>query len=163
MKMTATSDPKNKPPQDDKSSTPDITSVLERFKLPGFDVDSFVASRKLDIDAVTRATSAGFTGAQTIVDKQAEFLKTVLTEIGDVLHTLPADAAKPAELLHKQQELVSDALSRALTSLKEIAETVSKSQSDILEIASTRLRSNIEDIRRMAKGEKPTETETEVK
>lgn len=157
--MTTSSDPKSTPFQDDKNPASDIANVLERFKLPGFDIDSFIASRKLDIDAVSRATSAGFTGALTIVDKQAEFLKTVLTEIGGVLDTLPADAAKPAELLRKEQELVSDALSRALASLKEIAETISKSQSEIMEIASTRLRSNVEEIRRMMKGEKPFDPE----
>jgi hypothetical protein len=40
MKMTeqttAKSDPKGTPPQDVKNAAPDITGMLERFKLPGF-------------------------------------------------------------------------------------------------------------------------------
>ena len=139
-------------PQDAKSTAPDIiTGLLERFKLPGFDLEGFVQSRKLDIDAVTQATSAAFAGAQTIVDKQAELLKTVLTEVGDALRTLPEDAAKPADLVRKQGELANQALSSALASMKEIAETLRKSQSEILEIASNRVRSNVEEIRRLAK------------
>jgi len=100
---------------------------------------------------VTQATSAAFAGAQTIVDKQAELLKTVLTEVGDALRTLPEDAAKPADLVRKQGELANQALSSALASMKEIAETLRKSQSEILEIASNRVRSNVEEIRRLAK------------
>jgi phasin family protein len=130
---------------------PDITGLLEKFKLPGFDIDTFVESRKQDIDAVTRATTAAFSGAQSIVDKQTELLKTVLTEVSDALRTLPSDAAKPAELLRKQQELANDALTSALASMKEIAETVRVSQSEILEIASNRVRSNVEEIRRLVK------------
>jgi len=134
-----------------KDAGPDVTGILEKFKLPGFDVDDFLESRKQDIDALTRATSAAFTGAQSIVDKQTELLKTVLSEVGDALRTLPADAAKPAELLRKQQELASEALNSALTSMKEIAESVRESQSEILEIASSRVRANVEEIRRLAK------------
>src|SRR5450631_2802184 len=138
----------------DQKSTdagPDIAGMLERFKLPGFDVDGFVQSRKLDIDAVTKASSAAFSGAQTIVDKQNELLKTVLTEISDALRTLPADAAKPADLVRKQQELANKALTSAINSMKEIAETARESQSEILEIASNRVKSNVEEIRRLAK------------
>jgi phasin family protein len=114
-------------PQDVKSTAPDIiTGLLERFKLPGLDLEGFVQSRKLDIDAVTQATSAAFAGAQTIVDKQAELLKTVQTEAGDALRTLPEDTAKPAEVVRKQQELANQALSSALASMKEIAETGSQ-------------------------------------
>jgi phasin family protein len=156
MKMTeqttAKSDPKGTLPQDVKSTAPDIiTGLLERFKLPGFDLEGFVQSRKLDIDAVTQATSAAFAGAQTIVDKQAELLKTVLTEVGDALRTLPEGTATPAELVRKQGELANQALSSALASMKEIAETLRNSQSEILEIASNRVRSNVEEIRRLAK------------
>ena len=75
----------------------------------------------------------------------------MLTEVGNALHTLPADAAKPAELLRKQQELANEALSSALASMKEMAETVRKSQAEILEIASSRVKSNVEEIRKFAK------------
>ena len=39
---TATSDPKDTPSQDVKNTAPDIiTGLLERFKLPGFDLEGF--------------------------------------------------------------------------------------------------------------------------
>jgi phasin family protein len=148
---TSSSDPTGTTHQTHQSATPDIRAILERFRPPGFDIDGFVESRKLDIDAVMRATSATFAGAQTIADTQAELLKTVLNEVGDALRTLPADVTKPTELIRKQRELVNEALSSALASMKEIAETTRKSQSEILEIASHRVRSNIEEIRRLAK------------
>jgi phasin family protein len=149
---TATSDPKGTPSQDEKNAAPNIfTDLLERFRLPGFDLDGFVESRKLDIDAVKQVTSAAFAGSQTIVDKQTELLKTVLTEVSNALRTLPKDAAKPAELVRKQAELANQTLSSSLESMKDIAETLREKQSEILEIASSRVRSNIEEIRRLAK------------
>jgi phasin family protein len=163
MKMTEqttiTADPKQTPHPDAKHAAVDITGMLERFKLPGFDLDGFLESRKLDIDSVTRGTSAAFAGAQTIVEKQAELLKTVLTEVGDALRTLPEEAAKPTELIRKQQELANEALSSALASMKEIADTVGKSQSEILEIVSNRVRTSVEEIRRLANRQPPNENE----
>jgi phasin family protein len=145
--------------EDVKGESLDIRGMLERFKLPGFDLDGFLESRKLDIDSVTRGTSAAFVGAQTIVEKQADLLKTVLTEVGDALRKLPQEAAKPAEIIRKQQELASEALSSALASMKEIADTVGKSQSEIIEIVSNRVRSNIEEIRNLANRHRPDEKE----
>jgi phasin family protein len=150
-KSTTTFDSKATPSQEVKSAVTDAVGVLEKLKLPGFDLDGFVASRKLDIDAVTQATSTAFAGAQTIVDKQAEMLKTALTEISDALRALPENAAKPAEFFHKQQEIASDALSSAIAGLKDTAETLRKSQADILEIATNRVRSNVEEIRNLVK------------
>jgi phasin family protein len=151
------SDLKDASHEDVKGESLDIRGMLERFKLPGFDLDGFLESRKLDIDSVTRGTSAAFVGAQTIVEKQAELLKTVLTEVGDALRKLPQEAAKPAEIIRKQQELASEALSSALASMKEIADTVGKSQSEILEIVSNRVRSNVEEIRNLTNRHQPDE------
>jgi phasin family protein len=156
-KSTSTSDHKATSSQEAKAALPDIAGVLEKLKLPGFDLDGFVASRKLDIDAVTQATSTAFAGAQTIVDKQAEMLKTALTEFSDALRTLPESASKPGELIHKQQELANDTLSSAIANLKETAETLRKSQSEILEIATSRVRSNVEEIRNLVKRPKSDE------
>ena len=161
---TVTPDPKPSDPKDAsnegvKGASLDIRGMLERFKLPGFDLDAFLESRKLDIDSVTRGTSAAFVGAQTIVEKQAELLKTVLTEVGDALRKLPQEAAKPADIIRKQQELASEALSSALASMKEIADTVGKSQSEMLEIVSNRIRSNVEEIRNLANRHQSDEKE----
>ena len=158
---SSTAESKDTTAKTSKDAAPDITGILERFKLPGFDLQGFVESRRHDIDALTQATTATFSGAQTIVDKQTELLKTVLAEVGDAMRAIPADAAKPAELLRKQQELASEALTGALSSMRDIAETVRKSQSEVLEIAANRVRSSVEEIRRLAK--RPEAEETEAK
>jgi phasin family protein len=153
---TSTTDSKV-PSHEDKGAAPEIKGFLEKLKLPGFDLDGFLAARKLDIDAVSQASSTAFAGAQTIVDKQAEHLKAALTEIGDALRALPESASKPAELLQKQQELANDALSSAIESIKENAETLRKSQAEIFEIASNRIRSNVEEIRNLLTPKKDPE------
>jgi phasin family protein len=133
-----------------KRARPDIRGILEGFKLPGFDLDAFVESRKLDIDVVTQTTAATFTGVRTIADKQGELLKSGLNEVGAALRAVPSDVAKSTGIVRKQRDLVRDGLSSALASMKEIAEAARKSQSEVIEIASGRVRCDVEEIRRLA-------------
>jgi len=137
---TAASEPKSALPQDIKQAGTDIAGIPERFTVPGFDRESFVTLRPSDIDAVTKAASVAAAGAQTVVDKQAELLKTVLAQLGEALSTLPHAAAEPATFLRRLQDLTSDVLSSVLKTLKEIADTVCRSQSGILELAASRIR-----------------------
>jgi hypothetical protein len=135
----------------------DIRGMLEQFKLPGFDLDGFLESRKLDI---------GYAGDIRSIRRRPHdrreaggTAKRVLTEVGDALRKLPQQAAKPAEIIRKQQEPASEALLSALASMKEIAVTVGKSQSEILEIVSNRVLSNVEEIRNLAHRHQPDEKE----
>ena len=132
---------------------PDIKEIFDRFKLPNFDVDAFIATKQADIDALTRATSIALAGAQSLADKQAELLKSTLGEVGEALKTLPDDAKHPGELVGKQRDLVQSALSKTIESMKEMAEAAQKSQAEIFEVASERVRNNVEQVRDMFKKE----------
>jgi phasin family protein len=132
-------------------ATPDLKAILERFKLPGFDLEAFVDARKADIEAVSHATAATVSETQKIAAIQGDLLKRVFDEVGEALHSFEREAGNPAELLKKQQELTQKALTHALASMKDIAETARKSQADILALASERVHSSIDEIRRLAK------------
>jgi phasin family protein len=132
---------------------PDIKEIFDRFKLPNFDLDAFIATKQADIDAVTRATAIALAGAQNVADKQAELLKSTLGEVGEALKTVRDDAKNPTELLGKQRDLVQSALSKTIESMKEMAEAAQKSQAEIFEVASERVRTNVEQVREMFKKE----------
>jgi phasin family protein len=133
---------------------PDIKEIFDRFKLPNFDIDAFMATKQADIDAVTRATSIALAGAQSLAEKQAELLKSTLGEIGESLKSLPDDAKHPGELIGRQRDLVQSTLSKTLESMKEMAEAAQKSQAEIFEVASERVRTNVETVREMFRKER---------
>jgi phasin family protein len=133
----------------ESSAAAQIREIIGRFRLPGLNVNTFVEARQADIDAVARATSVAFAGAQTITQKQAELLKTALGELSDALKSRSANASGPegADVVKKQSELAGSALSRALAGMKEMAEAAHRSQSEIFDIALDRVRANAEQIR----------------
>lgn len=140
----------------ESSAAAQIREIIERFRLPGLNLDAFVEARRADIDAVARATSVAFAGAQTISHKQAELLKTALGELSDALKSRPPDASAPPEpsVVKTQSELAASTISRALAGMKEMAEAAQRSQGEIFDIALDRIRANAEQIRTLLRPEK---------
>ncbi len=125
-----------------------IRDMFKGASLPRFDMDAYVEARHDDIDAVSQATSVALGSAQTITSKQAELLKSSLDQLRDAL-----TARKPGDSLGdvaaKERELISSSLSRTLEGMREMAEAAQKSQAQIFDIATDRVRSNVEMLRTM--------------
>jgi phasin family protein len=131
------------------SATSKIRDILERYRLPGFDLNAFIETRRADIDALSRATAVAFAGAQTITEKQAELLKAALGELNEALssHSAPAGETSAQEVVKKQRELVQNTLGRTLEAMKQMAEAAQRAQSEIFDIALERARTNAEQLR----------------
>ncbi len=125
-----------------------IRDMFKGASLPRFDMDAYVEARHEDIDAVSKATSVALGSAQTITAKQAELLKSSLDQLRSAL-----TARKPGDSLgdyaSKERELISSSLSRTLEGMREMAEAAQKSQAQIFDIATDRVRSNVEMLRTM--------------
>lgn len=130
-----------------------IREMFKNASLPRFDMDAYVAARHEDIDAISRATSLALGSAQTITAKQAELLKSSLDQLRDALSARkPGDSL--GDLAAKERELIQGSLSRTLEGMREMAEAAQKSQAQIFDIATDRVRSNVEMLRGMFDGGK---------
>lgn len=147
--MSDTSDTRNDSGEATNSASSTIRDILGRYRLPGFDLDAFLQARQADIDAVSRATSVAFTGAQSITQKQADLLKAALSELNAAVAGRSESAASGdvGSAMEKQRELVQSTLSRTLDGMKEMAEAAQRAQSEIFDIALERARSNAEQLR----------------
>ena len=132
------------------SATSKIRDILERYQLPGFDLDAFIQARSADIDSISRATAVAFTGAQTITEKQADLLEAALDELKVALSSgskALGNGASAEEVSKKQGDLLQNAITRALDDMKQMAEAVQRAQKEIFDIALERARSNAEQLR----------------
>jgi phasin family protein len=138
-------------------ATARIREILGRFQLPGFDFDAWIQARQADIDAMAKATSVAYSGAQTISEKQADLLKSALSELNAAVKVRSAAESageKIADITKQETELVQSTLSRTLQGMKEMAEAVQQSQTEIYEIALDRVRTNAEQLRDMFQRDK---------
>ena len=130
------------------TATANIREIFERFRVPGLDFNAFIEARQADIDAMTRATTVAFAGAQTITEKQAELLKSALGEINEAVKARTSSSESGvSDFMKKESDLVQTTLSRTFEGMKEMAEAAQKSQTEVYQIALKRVRANTEQLR----------------
>ena len=68
----------------------DLTKMLEQFKLPGFDVPAIMEARRKDMEALVQANQTAFQGMQSLAQKQADMLRSTLSELQSLTGQLSA-------------------------------------------------------------------------
>jgi phasin family protein len=119
----------------------EFTKLFEQFKLPGIDFNAVLESRRKDIDALAAANHTALQGVQALAQKQIDVLRTTIDEVQSMLKQ-SKDTAAPAA-----RELVNQAVQRAFTNMRELADVAYKSQSEAVAVVSRRVQENIEEMR----------------
>jgi phasin family protein len=131
----------------------DFIKTMEQFKVPGIDMTAIMEARRKDFEALTAANQTALQGMQALGEKQAEILRTTLTE----LQSLVQQATQPGSATEKSVktgELVQQALQKALANMRELAEAGSKAQADTFAVVSKRVQENIQEVKALLQPKK---------
>ncbi len=133
----------------DKTSSPitDIAKMFEQLKLPGVDMGSIVESRRKDIEALAQANLVALKGVASIADKQAEFLQSVMADVAVKLKSASEGGASSAAAM----DLAKQSVDKALSALRHLAETTTKSQSEAIDLINARAKASLAEIRAQLK------------
>ncbi|NUX55718.1 TIGR01841 family phasin [Paraburkholderia youngii] len=129
----------------------EYTKVLGQFKLPGVDVAAILESRRKDIEALAQANNAALAGVQSLGLKQAEILRTTMTELQSLVAKLGAQGAAPGA---NAGEVVQQALHKALVDMQELADTAYRAQSDSIAVVTKRVAEHVEDLKALLQPKK---------
>ena len=124
----------------------EFTKIFEQFKVPGIDMAALVEARRHDISALSQANKVAYEGMQELARKQAEILRATLQEMQTAVSET-AGEAKPAALAGHLAELVEQAIQKALSNMRELAEVAVKTQTEAFTIISKRARENVEEMK----------------
>lgn len=132
-----------------KADTPDplgdIKKAFEQFKLPGVDVQSLIDGRRADIEAVTAANKRAFEGIKSLAERQAEMLRESAKEFQDAIKELQGLSA--SDRAARTAELGREAMQKALTNMKELADTSVKSQTEAWQLVNDRFKENLAEMK----------------
>ena len=129
----------------------EYTKVMGQFKLPGVDVAAILESRRKDIEALAQANSAALAGVQSLGLKQAEILRTTMTELQSLVAKLGAQGAAPGA---NAGEVVQQALHKALVDMQELADTAYRAQSDSIAVVTKRVAEHVEELKALLQPKK---------
>jgi phasin family protein len=125
----------------------DMTKMLGQYKLPGLDMDSIVASQKKNVEAVVAANRTVVEGVQSVMKRQAEILQETMSEMSKAFETLTKSGTSPQDLVAAQVDMAKAAFERSLSSMRELAEMVAKSQSDAAAKINERITASLDEIK----------------
>jgi phasin family protein len=130
----------------DFSKFTDISKVMSELKVPGVDVDAMLATQQKNIQALTAANQLAFEGFQAVARRQSEILRQSIEQTTAIVTELLA-AGSPEDKVAKQTELVKSAFEKALANTRELAELVTKSNSEAADVINKRVSESLEELK----------------
>ena len=124
----------------------DLTKLLGDVKIPGFDMDAIMAAQRKNIEALTAANRAAVEGMQAVAQRQAEILSQAMGEVSSIAQQL-STVGNPQEMTTKQTELARKAFEQALANMRELAEMVSKSNTEAFAIINKRVTESLQELK----------------
>jgi len=131
----------------------DFTKVFAEFKVPGFDIESILASQRRNIEAVTAANQLVIEGVQAVLKREAEILRQTIEESASVLRELMV-AGAPEEKVAQQADLAKSAFEKALANLRELAEMAAKSNTEAADVLTKRIGESLTELKAAVKKSK---------
>ena len=125
----------------------DMTKMLGDVKIPGFDMQAVMDAQRKNIEALTAANQAAVQGMQAVAQRQAEILSQAMNEVQSVAQQLASSANNPQEMTAKQTELARKAFEQALANMRELAEMVSKSNTEAFAIINKRVTESLQELK----------------
>ena len=125
----------------------DITKMLGDVKIPGFDMQAAMDAQRKNIEALTAANQAAVQGMQAVAQRQAEILSQSMNEVSSIAQQLAGSASNPQEMTTKQAELVRKAFEQALSNARELAEMVSKSNTEAFANINKRVTESLQELK----------------
>jgi phasin family protein len=125
----------------------DMTKMLGDVKIPGFDMNAIMAAQRKNIEALTAANQAAVQGMQAVAQRQAEILSQAMSEVSSIAQQLAGSASNPQEMTTKQAELARKGFEQALANMRELAEMVSKSNTETFAIINKRVTESLQELK----------------
>jgi phasin family protein len=131
-------------PFDPANPFAEFNKMFEQFKLPGFDVPAVMEARRKDVEALITANQTAVQGMQALAQKQAEMLRTTLTELQELAQKQAAAGGVPSA---QTAELVQQTLHKALADMQQLTQAAYRTQADSYAVIAKRVEENVEELK----------------
>jgi phasin family protein len=126
----------------------DPAKLMGEVKMPGVDMQQVVASQRRNVEALTAANNLAMQGFQAVTRRQAEILRQTLEQASQAMRDVMA-AGSPEDKAARQTELAKEAFERAIANMRELAEMVTKAQTEANEVITRRVTESLDEMKDM--------------
>ena len=134
-------------------STFDFTKFMADFKVPAFDVEKIMAAQKKNIETLTSANKLAAEAAQGMLGRQTAIVRENVEELTAAMQELLA-AGEPKDKVARHAEMTREGIERAVMNLKELNESVAKTNGAVFEILNKRFVEGLDEVKGLVKNGK---------
>ena len=131
----------------------DFTKLMADFKLPAVDVDKIVAAQKKNIETLASANKLATEAMQSLFERQTAVVRENVEELTAAMQELLA-VGEPKDKVARQAELTRESIERAVANLKELNESVAKTNGAVFEILNKRFVEGLDEVKGLVKNGK---------
>jgi phasin family protein len=128
----------------------DVGKAFAGFTFPGLDVESIVAAQRKNLEALTQANQLAVEGVQALARRQVEIAREAVDEVSTLVREWTQPGA-PEERIVKNAEYAKLAFEKGVANAKELAELVTKANSEAFNVIQKRVAEGFEELRDYAK------------
>ena len=123
----------------------DPGKALGGLPMPSMDVETMAAAQRKNVEALTAVCQLAFDCVQASAQRQAALIRDTAEEMIDSFRTLSA-SENPQSQAASQMAVGRHALERGMSSLRELAELVAKTNTQAFEILNHRASASLKEI-----------------
>jgi phasin family protein len=133
----------------------DFGRMFEQMKVPGIDMESIIASQRKNLEALTKANQLALEGVQQVMQRQAEAMRAFATEFADLAKGVASGQGSPTDKAAESTDLVKASFEKTLAHMRELNETIAKSNTQAAEVISTRVSEGLNELKDAIRKAKP--------
>jgi phasin family protein len=128
----------------------DVGKAFAGFAFPGFDAETLMAVQRKNLEALTQANQLAVEGVQAVARRQVEIARQAVDETSAAFREL-AQPGAPEDRLAKNVDFAKQAFEKGLANARELAELVTKANTEAFNVITRRVSESFEEFRDSAK------------
>lgn len=124
----------------------DFSKAFSEYKIPGVDGNVILESQRKNVEALAQANKVALEGFQAVFKRQAEILGQAMEEMQATFKELTT-AGEPQDKVAQQTDLVKEAVEKALSNMRELAEMAGKSNTEAFETIHARFTESLDEVK----------------
>jgi phasin family protein len=124
----------------------DFSKSFTNGKTPSVDMETLFASQRKNFEAFQSANQLAFDGVKAVAQRQAELAREAVEEFSKLAKELSAPASVEEKMV-KQAEIAKSAFEQALSTMREMNDTLVKSNAQAIDVVSKRVADSFDEVK----------------
>jgi phasin family protein len=124
----------------------DFSKSFANGKAPTVDLETLFATQRKNFEAFQSANQLAFDGVKAVAARQAELAREAVEDFSKLAKELSAPASVEEKLV-KQAEIAKSAFEQALSTMREMNDTLVKSNTQAIDVVSKRVSDSFDEVK----------------